>query len=140
MYPSALTMSPDGRLAVIDNGSGNTLPFAIRFLANSFVRTALYGTGGASIDGADLDPATSSNNAQAMAFDSIGNLWLAEANGFRRYDVSGLVTTLQLLDARVATGATAALFNLTSVVAMAIGPNGTIFVSPSGVQKIYRIK
>ena len=130
--PYFVAVDPAGNVLIADSGN-----FRIRKVTSAGIITTVVGTGRAGYDG-DGGPATAAsiNYTSAVAFDSAGNMYLADSgnNVIRKVDTRGTITTVAgngqagfSGDGGLATQAT-----LNSPFAVAVGPGGNLYISDEG--------
>jgi sugar lactone lactonase YvrE len=132
-----LTFDADGNLLIAD-----TFNHRVRRIDGSGVITTIVGDGksAAPKDGPALE--VSLNNPQSLALDRDGNLYIADTYNHvvRKVDTKGNVSTFAGTEAGLAGDggpATKAQLNLPQ--AVAVGPDGAIYISDSANSRIRRV-
>jgi sugar lactone lactonase YvrE len=136
--PSDLAFDGDGRLLVAD-----TFNHRIRRIDTRGVISTIVGDGKASYSTANATAlAVSLNNPQGITLDGAGNLYIADTYNHvvRKVDRQGAVTTFAGTEAGLAGDkgpADKAQLNLPQ--AVAVGPDGSVYVSDSANSRIRRV-
>src|SRR4051812_6345279 len=135
--PMDLTFDADGNLLVAD-----TFNHRVRRIDRAGVITTIVGNGKSSPprDGPALE--VSLNNPQSLALDRDGNLYIADTYNHvvRKVDTKGTVTTFAGTEAGLAgDGGPAIKAQLNLPQAVAVGPDGLVYVSDSANSRIRRV-
>jgi hypothetical protein len=125
LQPNALAYSPKFTLGIGDAGAG------LRALDS--VKTVTVIHSGASMDGTDSTALVSA--VSALAYDALGNLYIADSGNIRRRDILGKVTTLQPRKSANGTNQP-----VPGAACLAVAPDGTLYTSVPGNPSIYVIK
>ncbi|MDB5096782.1 MAG: uncharacterized protein JWM80_1203 [Cyanobacteria bacterium RYN_339] len=125
--PGALAVGRDGTIYVAQSATA-----ALREADASFVRTLLRDPfEGVAADG-PAGSAALAGAIQDLALDPNGNLWFLDGSGVRRLDREGRVGTLSAI------GEDGQVTSLAGATAIAVAPDGTLFVSSS--TDLYRVR
>lgn len=127
----AIAVNPDGDFVVGERSRGD-----IYLLRGPNQTTLLSGNPTAS-DGDDTSGHPQS--VSALAYDSLGNLYIGDSNNVRRFDVLGHLTTLVARDNR-SNGTPGADFQPFGLNTLAVTPDGTIYCSVNGQPDLYKLK
>jgi sugar lactone lactonase YvrE len=136
--PHALAFDREGRLLVAD-----TYNHRVRRIDRNGVITTIAGTGTAGYAGdGGLATAAALNGPQDVAIDSHGDIFIADTYNatIRRVDAQGVITTFAGSEPGLGGDggpASKALINIPS--AIAIAPDGTLYVSDAGNSRIRRV-
>src|SRR5579871_479360 len=137
-YPKGMAIGPDGSLYIADSGN-----FRVRRVSNGMI-TTVAGNGFNAFSG-DGGPATqaSFSDINAIAVDSRGNLYIGDADNrrIRKVTPQGIVTTIAGIGIQGFSGdggpATSAMIGRAE--AMALDPQGNLYIADSVAQRIRKI-
>lgn len=136
--PHDLAFDAEGNLLIAD-----TYNHRIRRVDRKGVITTIVGNGKGAYAG-DKSRAlkASLNNPQGLALDRDGNIFIADTYNYvvRRVDTNGVITTFAGSEPGLAgDGGPATKAQLSLVMAVAIGPDGSTYISDAGNSRIRRV-
>lgn len=136
--PDGLVISPDGILYFSDTGGHR-----VRKIDDEGRIWTVVGTGEAGISG-DGGPAGEArlHTPQGLAFGQDGSLYIADrfpSPRVRRVDPSGIISLVAGGGSSQADGIPATEANLSYIYDVAVGPDGSLYISSSGLYKVFRV-
>lgn len=136
--PHDVTFDAEGNLLIAD-----TFNHRIRRINRQGIITTIAGNGKAAYSG-DHGPAlqASLNNPQSIALDREGNLLIADTYNYvvRRVDRQGTMTTFAGTEPGFAgDGGPASKAQISLPMAVAVGPDGSVYISDAGNSRIRRV-
>jgi len=135
-FPTALAVSPDDALYVVDSRN-----YVIRSVARSGTVSTVFGTGQAGSDGDGGPPLSASmSQANAIAFSPDGTLHIADTGNHRvrAVDHGGIVVNVagDGSDGFAGDGGPATRARLSAPSAIAFGPDGVLYIADNGNARI----
>jgi sugar lactone lactonase YvrE len=134
--PNGIAFDPSGNLWVVDSGNDSVVEFKAPFTAGESVSMAVGGESDGQVNASNLD------NPYGIAFDSSGNLWVADASDNRVVEYRAPLTNGEPASLAIgepsltATTNNDAKGNLSEPEDLAFGPSGNLWVADTDDSRI----
>ena len=139
MQPTDMAFDTAGNLYVADDGGNTVREVTTGGIITTFAGTSIAGFGGD--DGAAT--AAMLNHPQGLAFDSVGNLYIADAgnNRIRKVTPGGIITTFAGAGASGCSNGSGDPLSatLTNPTGITFDPSGNLFISDTGNSQLREI-